>query len=70
VLLDKEDVALTMIKMGLAKTSRNNLKEPFLTEYTKAEEEAQRQKLGIWSLGTPDDQNSKIHIKVVVGGKT
>ena len=52
VLLDEEDVALTMLKMGFAKVCIANLKEPFLTEYTRAEEEAKRQRLGLWSQGT------------------
>jgi len=53
VLLGEEDVTLAIIKMGLAKASRENLKEPFLTEYVRAEEEAKKQRLGMWSQGTP-----------------
>jgi len=53
VLLGEEDIARAMIRAGLAKVYRENLNEPFLTEYTRAEEEAKRQRLGMWSLALP-----------------
>lgn len=48
-LVDEEDISLTMIKLGLAEVNRENLKEPFLTEYSRAEEEAKGQRLGMWA---------------------
>lgn len=48
VYVGDEDMSLSMIKLGLAETCRNNLAEPYLMQYSAAENEAKINKLGLW----------------------
>jgi endonuclease YncB( thermonuclease family) len=56
VLLDREDVALKLLKEGLAWHDKPYLDEQNTVDrtlYAEAEEEARVKKLGIWKKGTP-----------------
>lgn len=44
-----EDMSLSLIKLGLAETYRKNLAEPYLIQYSTAENEAKINRLGLWS---------------------
>ncbi len=49
VYVGDEDISLTMIKSGMAETYRSNLAEPYITQYSTAEEEARNNELGLWN---------------------